>query len=674
LDDETLQQDIENRVRKLPKPSTETQGLLPVFEAISNGVHAVEDRREMAPGFTGAITIDVESLGDTGSTSVVVSDDGVGLDDRRFMAFKTLDTDYKKKRGGKGVGRLFWLDAFSNIVVHSGYEIEGSLNIRAFEFKLSNARQIVPTERPSRSRGTTVTFIGLRGDYAAHFPKDEEGLKRLISAHFISDFLLGKGPAVTLTVDGSPTRYPAAVKDLVIGEAREAPLKLETFGEFKLIAFTCLREASAGLEGSHNIHFLGHGRTVETRKVDNLLGLRALSNEGHDDLVLHLCVQGEYLDSRVNEGRTAFTFPENVLKELTRECMDVVKDQMFPAQVAEYEEMRRGKYAQFVGHYPIYGFDDTDTQLRRVPFHATAPEEFAAGLVKHQIRREESRRKEVQTVIESLGSTHFSMDLGAAVIDAAEGIQASEQLALAHHVVRRKLVLELLEKLLLRLRERDGKPDDTQLEKTLHTIICPMRIRGDDPQELRSRAHDLWVVDERFAFTRAFSSDKRLDKILRDGGGADRPDLLLWDLAFGMSATSKGGGDKADLSEPLRKMLVVEFKKPGRRDYPEAKDQIEQQVVKYLAQLRGGEMESYERQRIRIAPDCVFHCYVVADIVGDLEQQLSGWKTTANGQGRIRLLEGDYRGSIEVVQWTDLINDAWHRNMSTIAAAGLGRG
>lgn len=200
-----------------------------------------------------------------------------------------------------------------------------------------------------------------------------------------------------------------------------------------------------------------------------------------------------------------------------------------------------------------------------------------------------------------------------------------------------------------------------------------MRILGDDPQELRSRSHDLWVVDERFAFTRAFSSDKRLDKILKEGGGADRPDLLLWDLAFGMSATAKNGGDKADLSDPLRKMLVVEFKKPGRRDYTDAKDQIEQQVVKYLAQLKGGELESYERQRIRIAPDCVFHCYVIADIVGDLEQQLSGWKTTANGQGWIRPLEGDYRGFIEVVQWSDLVNDAWQRNMSTIAAAGLGR-
>ena len=390
MDHETLHQDIENRVRKLPKPSTESQGLLPVFEAISNAFHAIEDRKEITHGFAGELTIQVESLGVSESTSVTVTDDGIGLDNHRFKAFKTLDTDFKKKRGGKGVGRLFWLDAFNSVTVRSGYEDAGGFATRGFQFKLANARQIVPIDLPLQRRGTTVSFEGLRGDYSTHFPKNEESLKRLITAHFISDFLLGKGPAVTLSVDGWQTKYPAAVKSLVIGDARETTLTLGAFGEFKLIAFTCLREASAGLEGSHNIHFLGHGRTVETRKVDKLLGLRWLSNEEHDELVLHLCVQGDYLDSRVNEGRTAFTFPETVLNQLTRECMEVVKGRLFPTQVAKYEEMRRGKYAQFVSHYPIYGFDDADIQLGRVPFHATAAEDFAAGLVKHQIRREES--------------------------------------------------------------------------------------------------------------------------------------------------------------------------------------------------------------------------------------------------------------------------------------------
>jgi hypothetical protein len=119
--------------------------------------------------------------------------------------------------------------------------------------------------------------------------------------------------------------------------------------------------------------------------------------------------------------------------------------------------------------------------------------------------------------------------------------------------------------------------------------------------------------------------------------------------------------------------MIVEFKKPGRKDYPRAEDQIEAQITKYLAQLKGGEIETFDRARVRVAPDCVFHCFVVADIVGDLELQLSNWDTTANGQGRIRPLKNQYKGSIEVIQWQDLVNEAWLRNKAALHAAGLSR-
>ncbi|RYF09900.1 MAG: EAL domain-containing protein, partial [Oxalobacteraceae bacterium] len=154
--------------------------------------------------------------------------------------------------------------------------------------------------------------------------------------------------------------------------------------------------------------------------------------------------------------------------------------------------------------------------------------------------------------------------------------------------------LELLDKLIKRVRARLGKEDDTHLERTLHAFICPMRIIGDDAAELKSRAHDLWVVDERLAFTRAFSSDKRLDAVLAEGGSSDRPDLLVWNLAYGLGVTDADNPDAVDLSEPLRSMMVVEFKKPGRTDYPKAEDNVEQQITKYLAQLKGGEIETFE--------------------------------------------------------------------------------
>lgn len=673
-----LTPNIENRVRKLPKPSNATQGLQPLFEAVSNAIFAIEDRfGDHVAG--GSVQIAVTNLSDPDRLSVLVADNGVGLDKERYEAFCEIDTDYKRAKGGKGVGRLFWLDAFSEISLESTYASGDATSIRQFDFVLNNAEQVVSRIEdelaPEKAeRGTRIRFSGLRTkDYADAFPKRRDTFLRYFSAHFIADFLMGSGPAIIIDLDGEQTAYPQAVSDLTVGRAIDAEFQHEVFGVLKITGFTCRAEASTGLEGRHQLHLLANGRTVETRKVDNLLGIETLSRGDETDLVFHGCVSGDYLDLRVNEGRTAFNLPERTLKEISRACMDVVRERMLPDQVKAYVAKRKKRYESFVERYPTFGFDDDATQLDRVPFHAASAEDFASGLIKYQIRREESRQATLQNLIDSLDLGEAPIHFDASVAAAAREIQASEQLALAQHVVRRKLALELLEKLITRIRAKDGKEDDYHLERTLHSFICPMGVRGDDPKEFKSRAHDLWIVDERLAFTRAFSSDKRLDAVLAGGGSSDRPDLLVWDLAYGLGVTDPAQEEAVDTSEPLRTVMIVEFKKPGRKTYGKAEDQVEQQITRYLAQLKDGEIESFGRSRVRVADDCVFHCYVVADIVGDLELQLSSWDTTANGQGRLRALKGRYRGQIEVIQWQDLVNDAWLRNRATLHTAGLSR-
>ncbi len=673
----TLTPNIENRVRKLPKPSNATQGLQPLFEAISNAIFAIEDRFGDKAS-EGRIDVRVTNLSDPEQITIVVADCGVGLDETRYNAFCEIDTDFKRARGGKGVGRLFWLDAFSSIHVESTYHHDGVALSRAFDFVLNNQEQVV--DRFGNKAigdgkcGTTIIFKGLRTkEYADSFPRRSDTFLRYFSAHFIADFLVGAGPSIFIDLDGEQTEYPKAVADLTVGTPLETTFKHKGFGTLKIVGFTCRAEASTGLEGHHQLHLLANDRTVETRKVDNLLGVQKIDRDGELNLVFHGCVSGDYLDVRVNEGRTAFNIPEKTLKDISRACMEVVKEQLLPDQVAKFAKARHESYVSFVERYPTFGFDVDDLQLKRVPFHAITAEEFATGLIKHQIRREESRQNSLQALIEGLDLDQVPLDLEASIASAITEIQASEQLALAQHVVRRKLALELLDKLIRRIRAHDRAVDDHHLESTLHAFICPMKVRGDDGDEVKSRAHDLWVVDERLAFTRAFSSDKRLDAVLTEGGSGDRPDLLVWDLAYGLSVINPDNPEIVDVSEPLRTVLVVEFKRPGRTAYAKAEDNVEQQITKYLSQLKGGQIESFDRVRVRVADDCIFYCYVIADILGDLEHQLSGWETTSNGKGRIRPLRGAYRGQIEVIQWQDLINDAWLRNRATLHAAGLTR-
>lgn len=673
---------IENRVRKLPKPSTYSQALQPLFEAVSNALYAIEDRMVLGMTEQGEVRIDITNLTDPSRFRVEVSDNGIGLDSERYEAFQTIDTDFKRTRGGKGVGRLFWLDAFERIKVESMYMEGESLKKRCFTFTLSNDEQILEEDLPDGyvgrgERGTTIICEGLRGSsYRKAFPKRNAAFLRHFSAHFIADFLVGKGARVQVTLDGEPTSYPEAVAELVVGRDLETgEFEIEDYGKFSVRGFACDKEASTGLEGKHQLHLLANGRTVESRKIDGLIGLATIAAGSRDDLYFHGCVASEYLDERVNEGRTAFNIPETILKEISRKCVEQVRATILAEQMIGYNTSRRNNYDEFVSRHPIYGFDDPDVQLGRVPFNAHTPEDFATGLVKYQIRRDEERQSTMEDVIDLLAKgEEIPESFAERLQKAVRGVQSSEQLALAQHVVRRKLVLDLMGKLLTRVRERDGKQDDYHLEQTLHSFIVPMHIIGNDANEKRSRAHDLWILDERLAFTRAFSSDKRFDALLRDSQNGERSDLIVWDFASGLGVADPArDGAAVDTTRPLDKVMIVEFKKPGRTKYgPE--DQIHFQITKYIDELREGEIEGFGRERIRISRDCVFYCYVVADIEGDLKRQLSTWARSANGQGRFMPLQGDVNGSIEVIQWQDLVNDAWARNEATLYAARIQKG
>lgn len=445
----SLTENIENRVAKLAKPSNNSQGLQPLFEAVSNAIFAIEDRQKLNPDHKGRVDVRIIGLSDPIKVKIEVEDNGIGLDGPRYDAFCVVDTDFKKSRGGKGVGRLFWLDAFKSIRVESSYDDEGVDKRRAFRFELNNDEQIVP-DSPiglvADKFGTLIQFVGLRGtDYVHHFPKRADTFLRYFTAHFIADFLMGNGPEVVVQIGDQIAQYPKEVSDLVIGKPlKTGDFDTEDFGTLSIVGFVCKPEASTGLDGNHQLHLLADGRTVEPRKIDNLLGLRSLSAQGEDGFFFHGCVTGDYLDKRVNEGRTAFNIPEKTLKDLIRLCVDQVKKTFFPDQLAGYLKERRESYEAFVSRHPIYGFDETDVQLDRVPFHATEPEDFAAGLVKYQIRRDENRTAAMQGVIKQLeGTASVSANFSNIISNAAAEIHASEKLALAQHVVRRKLVLEL---------------------------------------------------------------------------------------------------------------------------------------------------------------------------------------------------------------------------------------
>lgn len=126
-------------------------GLLPVFEAVANAIHAIEDAP--IPLHQGNITIEIlrdtqaqidfdtnqKRKGPDPKDNILgfkITDNSIGFNDANMSSFQTLDSEYKASRGGRGVGRLLWLKAFKRAHVKSVFQSDDrKYKQRTFTFR-----------------------------------------------------------------------------------------------------------------------------------------------------------------------------------------------------------------------------------------------------------------------------------------------------------------------------------------------------------------------------------------------------------------------------------------------------------------------------------------------------------------------------------------------------------
>ncbi|WP_170405099.1 ATP-binding protein [Ruegeria arenilitoris] len=647
---------------------------------------AIDDRESVfGDASNGAIHIAVSDLG-TDEVKIEVRDNGIGLDQDRYKAFCEIDTDYKEGRGGKGVGRLYWLDAFKRIEVISQYRTGTKLARRAFEFRLTHEDQVLEVDDAEHDfgpteTGTIVRFSGLRqGPYSEHFPKRAATIKVYLAAEFISNFLSKVGPVVhlTATTKGGTLQsatFPKDVSELVArGPEAVNKIKLSDGSNLDVTCFLCDKKASSGLVGRHQVHLLGNERTVESRNVDDLVAIGPLKSEENEDLALHVLVSGELLNSNVSESRTSFSLTEGEVSDIVKEAVKSARSGFISDQLDEFDQARRATFEEFLRQQPIFGYANKDEIFASLPANAKSPEDFVSKLALPRFRAEQKREEALSSLVEKVVSgDEVPEDFGEVVRRAAEGVQDNERVALGHHAARRRVVLDLMDQLIRRLRNSPDR-DKNHVENTLHSLLVPMRVNAANPEEEESAAHDLWLLDERLAFASGFSSDKRLAAVLEDSDSDLRPDVLLWDVLYGLGPVGQQGGEEeVEDTEPLSTVFIVELKHPGRENY-KPEERIEDQIRRYVSEIKDDKIESFGRRKVSVTKDCQFHCLVVADFHGKLKEEVSGWDYIHNRRGRERRLGGDHSNVvIQAVEWDYVLSSSRQANRALLDAAGLDR-
>jgi hypothetical protein len=596
---------------------------------------------------------------------VTVEDNGSGLDESNWEAFTTTDTDNKLQIGGKGMGRLLWLDCFQKIEVDSVFKEGEHFKKRSFKFVLSLKDQIkderVSNARSERTTSFRVKFQGLRDNgYLAKFPGRDSFIFQHLTSHFLPTFIGGRCPKIQVIVGEETRNYPQDIDKIVYRKSDEISIPTEEYGSLKLTLMECDKIASADMKGANFVHFIAHDRTVKSQSIDGKLGLKHFG-EGADR-VFHAILTGKYLDTNVNQERTAFLFEDAVFERIINdECISHIEN-FLSEPIAKLKGEQKEKIEKITETYPSVAFGDTDELQAKLPSGELNNDAIFGHLSRERFRRDQRQAEKIRAVLTRLKETGVNIESFSSVIEeAGKAIEDAERRSLSEYVVRRKVVLDFIEILLEKVRD-DTRDSSYQREDILHSFICPLRINTlvDGTKKVEAAAsHDLWILDERLTFARYFSSDVEFSSLSEATESDERPDVLIFDFVHGLRQTE----------QPSR-VLLVEFKRPGRTAYADSENP-QLQVQRYIRRLQSGSLLDVKGRPITLDDRTIFNCFIVADIIGKLDEWTYTWQRTSNDRGRLHRPDSGFVGSIELIGWDALLSDARLRNQAFFESVGI---
>ncbi len=661
----SLRPNLVKRIARLPKPANVADALQPLFEAISNAIHSTQARFDKEVSEKGRVQVTIKTDRRKDSVSAIVEDNGLGLNEDNWDAFITTDTDNKIAIGGKGVGRLLWLDCFPHVRIDSAYKDGEGFKRRQFEFVLELNDQIknlkIDDHADARDSYFLAEFKGLRSNgYHEKWPGRGSFIFQHLTSHFLPTFIGKRCPQISVHVGDESRVYPGAINEIVYRREDIEKIETEEFGELKFTMMECDKVASADLKGSHFIHFIAHDRTVHSHSIDSKLGLKYFGVS--ENIVFHAILTGSFLDKNVNQERTKFQFEDAVLERMVNDVCWSYVEKFLSEPLTKLHGEQRVKIESITATYPSVAFGDVEELQDKVPSGELKEDALYGHLSRERFRRDERQAEKIRSVLTRLKNDDIDPSMFAdAIKDAGKAIEEAEQKSLAEYIVRRKVVLDFIELLLDKVRDQGGDAS-YQREDILHSFICPMKvstITGAGKKVEPASSHDLWIVDERLTFAQYFSSDVDFASLSEAATSEDRPDLLIFDYVHGLR-------QKKDPS----KVLLVEFKRPGRKGYNDDENP-QLQVERYVRRLQSGELADVRGRPITLDQNTIFYCFIIADIIGKMADWTFTWQRTADGRGRVLRPSDGFRGSIELIGWDDLLKDARERNQAFFDKAGI---
>lgn len=679
-----LQTNLSGRLRNTALP--QSSGLLPLFEAVVNSIHAIEETdRELDQGMIRVKIVrfdktedlklnDQRKRGPEAKEEIhgfVVSDNGIGFDDANMASFQTLDSDHKVNKGGRGVGRLLWLKAFQAIRVRSHFQNdEGKRISRSFTFSEDEAVSdlIEEDSHNGQTTGSIIELDGFKTHYRKASKKTGKSIAEAIVEHCLWYFLRpGGAPDIRIEDDGESFLISENFESLLVDTPVPETIKVKE-REFDLVHVKRTNSTNSG----HSLVFCADQRVVDEEKISGKIpGLHGKINDGEQSYFYSCYVSSHFLDDNVRSERTSFDIPDTVeeLFEDSEITFDDIKTAVLTTikghldvQLAKNRETSRERIDKFVSHQapryrPILSRISED-QLDIDP--TASDKEVELSLHKHLANLEAELLNDGHEILSASPGENFD-DYGSRLKDylsKAEDIKRSD---LAGYVSHRRVILDLFQKAI----ESDSEGKYSR-EDMIHSLIMPMQT---DSDQADLNAGNLWLVDERLAFHNYLASDKTLRSMPITGSSETRePDICSLNVFDNPILFSDSG------TIPPASLEIIELKRPMRNDVRagEDKDPIEQ-ALGYLDRIRRGKVTTASGRPIAGSEEIPGFCYILADLTETMKyrcEKIHDLTRTSDGIGYFGYKKS-LKAYVEVISFDRLLKMSKERNRAFFDKLGL---
>lgn len=675
--DFSLRTSLSGRLRNtsLPKSSA----LYPLFEAIVNSIHALDERVESDKSFTlddCRITIKIirspqTSIDETRKPEIVgfkIIDNGIGFNERNFGSFITLDSEYKSAKGCKGIGRLLWLKAFSSVSVESCFQDNGVLKKRSFSFTREGLNNHKLAVINAGDNNTTVYLKAIIAEYLTGIPKSADKIAEKVIDHCFWYFLRDGGAPHIVIEDGDDN----ANLNNIFEYSKSAELTSDSFeirGHKFDVTHIKLKESSpyrnCALYGAAN-------RLVKNESLEShIQGLYGNLREGDEPFSYVCFVAAPYLTDNVSPERLSF----NISEKLDNSVLSEIE--------LAFEEIRKGVVNSASQFLRDYLYDNLQRTEERIVSYVDTQEPRYKSILKYltpsdksfnpnisdkdlDLRLHKKLREVESTLIEqghdllhnpTLSSQEYKEKL-TEYLSTSSDAKASD---LASYVAKRRTIIDILEKTLEL--QCNGK---YVTEDIIHQLIMPMRETSDSL--ISEECGNLWLIDERLSFHSYLASDKTIKSMtISEDDSTKEPDLCVLNVCSNPILVNEG------TSLPLASITIVEFKRPMRADAkPGEKEDPIVQSLTYLEKIRKGKAKTPQGRLIPRSENIPGYCYVVCDITEPVENccKYAGLQVTADHMGYFGY-NSNFKAYIEVISFDRLLRGAKERNRKFFEKLGL---